>query len=44
MKIKELLQKIPTTNIYFKLISVFLIFYIIVFLNIENMERSITFP
>lgn len=44
MKIKEFLQKIPTTNIYFKLISIFLIFYTITFFNIENMERSITFP
>lgn len=43
-RIKEFLQKISKINIYFKILFIIIIFYFLVFFNIENIERKMTFP
>jgi hypothetical protein len=43
-KINPILSKIPTNNIYFKLVFIFIIFYSLVFFQIEKIERLMTFP
>ena len=43
-KIHHFLEKIPTNNIYFKVVCIFIILYSLIFFQFEKIERMMTFP
>lgn len=42
--IKSICSKIPTYNIYFKILFIVIALYLLIFFNIEKIEKNMTFP
>ena len=41
---KSIYSKIPTLNIYFKILFIVIAMYLLIFFNIEKIEKNMTFP